>query len=72
MGKTNSPIGAVIFTGDPTSKSASFFLKGVSLILVLINMKCFSVGEEAIVKDRVGPSGSSFVSRSTSPYCPAL
>ncbi|MGB8158556.1 MAG: hypothetical protein WCE93_00240 [Nitrososphaeraceae archaeon] len=54
------------------SKPANFFLKGVSLILVLINMKSCSVGEEAIVKDLVGPSGSSFVPRSTTEYCPAL
>jgi len=50
-----------MFTVDPISMPANFFLKGVSLILVLINMKSFSEGEEAIVKDLVGPSASSFV-----------
>ena len=56
----------------PISKLESFFLDGVSLILVLIKMKSSSVGEEAIVKDLKGPSGSSLVSRSTIAYCPAL
>ena len=53
------------------SMLANFFLKGVSLIHVLINMKS-SEGEEAIVKDLVGPSGCCFFPRSTTEYCPAL
>jgi Fe-S cluster biosynthesis and repair protein YggX len=52
--------------------SKLFFLNGVSLILVLIRMKFSSVGEEARVKDRIGPSGSSLVPRSKTAYCPAV
>jgi hypothetical protein len=50
-------------TEIPTSKLASFFLNGVSLILVLIRMKFYSVGEEA---------RGALVPRSTTAYCPAL
>src|SRR5206468_4981355 len=71
-GNTKLPSGAVILTRVPRSRLASFFLNGVSLILVLIKMDSSSVGEEATVKDLIGPSGSSFVPRSTTAYCPAL
>jgi hypothetical protein len=41
--------------------------------LYLTNLdNSLSVGEEAIVKDLKGPSGSSVVSRSTIAYCPPL
>src|ERR671918_2417624 len=50
-GSTKLPTGAVILIGTPISKFASFFLNGVSLILVLIRMNSSSVGDEAIVND---------------------
>jgi len=37
-GRTNSPIGEVIFTVDSMYKLANFFLKGVSRILVVIKI----------------------------------
>lgn len=53
------------------SLGANANVNGVSLILVLIRIKS-SVGEEARVKDRIGPSGSSLVPRSTTAYCPGV
>jgi hypothetical protein len=65
-------IGADIVAREAISNVASFFLNGVSLILVLIRIRPFSVGDEAIVKDRTGPFESSFVLRLRIEYCPAL
>jgi hypothetical protein len=42
-------------TAVPSSNLESFCLKGVSLILVVIRIASFSVGEDAIEKERVVP-----------------
>jgi hypothetical protein len=47
FGNTNFPKGEVIFAVEPISKLASFFLKGVSRILVVIRITS-SVGDEAM------------------------
>ena len=42
----------------PSASPASSCLDGVSLILVLVRIWSFSVGEEDIVKCLIDPSGS--------------